>query len=99
MWRALRSAAEEPDQLLALAIAQSGDRLDGAIRHWLSERAALAGPTFGSASRSSYTFAVLANSGGWAMMSSIRTLPDASSLFSPARLIRISFACRNARMR
>ncbi len=53
----------------------------------------------GRASRRSSSFCVCAQAGGLARMSLIRTLPLATSFFSCARPIRISFALRKASSR
>jgi hypothetical protein len=69
------------------------------MRHWLSSRAALTRPNFGTAINMSKTFAVETNSGGALRICSIETPPDFRSFFSWARLTRMSFARLSASIR
>src|SRR5581483_1384131 len=68
-------------------------------RHWLSRRAALTRPNFGTAISMSNTFAVETYSGGSRRICSIETAPDFRSFFNWARLTRMSFARLSASMR
>ena len=72
---------------------------DWLIRQWLSSRAALTRPNFGTAISMSNTFAVETYSGGSSRISSIWTAPSLRSFFSLARLTRMSFALFKASIR
>src|SRR6266542_3991463 len=72
---------------------------DGEIRHWVRILLALTRPYLGTARIMSNAFADMTYSGGSRSSDSIFFLPAFRSRFSCARLDRISFARRSARIR